>query len=104
MPLYSDTHDGRCDARVTGELSIYTVSAVKDDMAALLEARAPVELSLDDVTEFDSAGVQLLLWLQRELVARGWSLHIPSASAPVRDALLLLGLAEATGYATSSAF
>lgn len=103
MPLYSDIHDGRCDARIAGELSIYTVSAVKDEMAALLEAQAPVELALDGVTEFDSAGVQLLLWLKRELSARGRSLHIPSVSAPVSDALLLLGLAGFIGYDPSSA-
>jgi anti-sigma B factor antagonist len=51
-------------------------------------------LDLAGVSDFDSAGVQLLLSTRRTLAERGDALHIVGASAAVRDALELFGLAD----------
>ena len=54
----------------------------------------PLQLDLASVSDFDSSGVQLLLSARRSLAERGHALQIVAASAPVRDALTLFGLAD----------
>jgi anti-anti-sigma factor len=77
---------------VEGEMTIYRAADLKP---ALLEAvrthDAPV-LDLANVTEFDSAGVQLLLMARREATRLGKRLELRDASPAVRDAFALLGL------------
>jgi anti-anti-sigma factor len=51
-----------------------------------------VQVDLATVTDFDSAGVQLLLAVRASLRERGDSLHVARVSAPVQDALTLFGL------------
>jgi anti-sigma B factor antagonist len=76
------------------ELTIAFAAACRDTLAEAL-ATQPGDLALDlaDVTDFDSSGVQLLLATQRSLAERGDALCITAASAAVRDALTLFGLA-----------
>ena len=75
---------------VTGDLTVYSAGDVK---AALL-ARAgslpdPLELDLANVGEFDTAGLQLLLMLSREM---GGRLRVSGCSEVVRNALALCRL------------
>jgi anti-anti-sigma factor len=49
-------------------------------------------LDLANVTEFDSAGVQLLLMARREAARLGKRLALQAASPAVRDTFALLGL------------
>lgn len=77
------------------ELCIAQASAARDTLLAALAA-APQSLALDlsEVTDFDSAGVQLLLATRRSMEERGAALHITAASLPVRRALDLFALSE----------
>lgn len=50
---------------VEGELTIYTAAELKEKITKLLTAEA-VEIDLGQVSEIDSAGLQLLLLAQRE--------------------------------------
>jgi anti-sigma B factor antagonist len=52
---------------------------------------APV-LDLSEVTEFDCAGMQLLLVARREADQLGKQLTLQGASPAVRDAFALLGM------------
>lgn len=71
-----------------GELTIYTVTQTKQ---ALLEDHenftSPVALDLHSVNEIDTAGLQLLLFLQKHLAGLDKKLHVSKSNEQV-DALL----------------
>jgi anti-anti-sigma factor len=74
-----------------GELSIYRAAELKPLMLAALDDRV-AGFDLSEVTEIDTAGVQLLLLARREAAARGLALRLASASPAVRSAFALLEL------------
>lgn len=77
---------------VEGEMTIYRTAELNP---ALLEAVRTLDapaLDLSAVTEFDSAGVQLLLVARREAERLGKRLALQGASPAVRAAFALLGL------------
>jgi anti-anti-sigma factor len=75
------------------ELTIAHAAGWHAELAAALAA-SPGTLALDlgGVTDFDSAGVQLLLATRRSLDDRGDALHIVAASTAVSEALAIFGL------------
>ena len=78
--------------RVTGEMTVYTAGQIKQPLVdALADAPANVQVDLSGVSEFDTAGVQLLLLVHREALVRGRSLHFGAASNIVREVLTLWG-------------
>ncbi len=82
--------------RIEGEMTIYRAAELKDVLAgavaqAVSEARA-LALDLSDVTEFDSAGVQLLLLARREVQRHGQVLRLEACSPAVREVFELTGL------------
>jgi len=81
--------DGRI--RVFGELTIQHA----EDLKPLLLAALPTDgsmakLDLAQVSEIDTAGVQILIAAHREASNRGASLQIVAVSQVVQDALALL--------------
>jgi anti-sigma B factor antagonist len=79
--------------RVDGEMTIFCAEALKPLMLA---EPAPAALDLSEVTEIDTAGVQLLLAAQR----RGTQLL--QASAAVNEVLALLHLPLPSAAAVQS--
>ncbi len=74
------------------ELTIAHAATARE---ALMDAWPPhgdLALDLSGVTDFDSAGVQLLLAARRGLTERGDALQLVSPSAVVADALAVFGL------------
>jgi anti-sigma B factor antagonist len=61
-------------------------------LETIADGRATLALDLSAVTDFDSAGVQLLLAARRTMTERGGQLHLGAVPAPVRDALRLFSL------------
>lgn len=88
---------GDAALRIGTEMTIAAAAALREtlvDAVAALPADAPaLRLDLSAVHDFDSSGVQLLLSARRSLAARGAALQVAHATAPVRDALHLFGLA-----------
>lgn len=72
-----------------GELTIYTVSHAKQ---TLLEDHedfiSPVAIELHNLSEIDTAGLQLLLFVQKQLSRLGKKLHVTKSNEHV-DALLI---------------
>jgi len=79
---------------IDGDFTIVRAAELREALLARL-ATAPSELALDlgAVSDFDSAGVQLLLATRRSLAEAGAQLHIVATSSAVRQALALFGLA-----------
>jgi anti-sigma B factor antagonist len=78
--------------RVTGEMTVYTASQTKQPLLdAIADGPATVQLDLSGVSEFDTAGVQLLLLAQREALVSGRILQLAAESSSVREVLTLCG-------------
>jgi anti-sigma B factor antagonist len=75
-----------------GELTIYRAAELKPLLLAALPGTGPILLDLAEVTEVDTAGVQLLLLLRREALAAGRTLHLLQPSMAATEAFELLDL------------
>ncbi|PHV10611.1 STAS domain-containing protein [Chitinimonas sp. BJB300] len=78
------------EASLSEEFTIFTAQLLKEDLFGLLNFPV-VHLYLTKVTEFDTAGLQLLMMLQREAVLRERKLQLIAPSDPIRDVIVLLG-------------
>jgi anti-sigma B factor antagonist len=75
------------------ELTIVFAAAMQQTLSDAVQAgEGPLVLDLGEVSDFDSAGVQLLLATRRSLADRGRTLHVAAASSAVTDALVVFGL------------
>ncbi len=61
MQLQSELLDNKVVVTMPDEITIYTVSELKDALSPLLHQGNELELNLAAVSEIDSAGLQLLL-------------------------------------------
>lgn len=78
--------------RVTGEMTVYTAGEIKQPLVdAIAEGPANVQLDLSGVSEFDTAGVQLLLLVHRETLLSGRNFRLAAESAIVHEVLTLCG-------------
>lgn len=75
---------------IEGELTIYRAAELKPVLLEAAAGEAPA-VDLSQVTEFDSAGLQLLLVAARQ--AQG-QLRLLAPSAPVREVLAMLDMAD----------
>ncbi len=81
---------------IEGELTIYTAADSKPKLLAALQAPA-TEFDLSQVTEIDSAGLQLLLLAKREARITGIDLSFTGHSSAVIDCFDLCDLGAAFG-------
>jgi len=77
-----------CD-HVRGEMTIYNAAALKNGLFPA-NAAGPRCIDLAEVSDFDTAGLQLLLMAERECVARGEAFSVRNPSPAVRQALDLV--------------
>jgi len=91
------------ELRVNGEMTIYRASEVAQTLFAAVRAHdGDVSLDLSDVTEFDTAGLQLVLMARRMTEARGRRLDVVQPSECVVDVLKLCNVPHGTGPSTVS--
>ncbi len=77
---------------IDDEMTIYSAAALKDDLLGHLEAGKELEISLENVSEMDSAGLQLMLVLRSEATRTEKELHFVNHSPAVIDVLETLNL------------
>src|SRR5262245_57817726 len=76
--------------RVQGEMTIYRASEVAQTLFAAVRAHdADVSLDLSEVSEFDTAGLQLVLMARRLAEANGRRLEVVQPSECVAEVLNL---------------
>lgn len=83
---------------VAGELTVRTVAEQKESLLAALETGQPVEVSLADVVEIDTAGVQLLLAVRREATGRQEPVRFVHPSEAVQRVLTFCHLDTQFGH------
>jgi ABC-type transporter Mla MlaB component len=85
-----------------GDLTIYQAGQLYETALALLEHEADVMVSCREVVQLDTAILQILLVLQRELQSRSRSLRFSDVSREVRGLLELAGVNDTlTGQAAT---
>jgi anti-sigma B factor antagonist len=82
---------------IEGELTIYTAAQHKDALVAFLNSGDDLELNLSQVSEMDTAGLQILIMAKKEAAVAGKSLRYSMHSAPVLEILELSRMASVFG-------
>ncbi len=76
------------------DLTIYSVAELKDSFMEYAEKTQELKVTLEQVTEFDSAGFQLMMFIINFANATEKTCVIKRLSKPVIDVLMLLGMNE----------
>lgn len=87
------TADAAGTLYIVGEMTIYRAAELKDVLLQALQAPRPLEVDLAEVTDIDSAGVQLLMMAKQAARAQGTDLRLVRHSPAVLDVFELLDLA-----------
>lgn len=83
---------------ISGELTIYTAAQEKQRLLELLMSQAAeLELNLAEVSEIDTAGLQVLIMLKQEAKRQNKKLHYVMHSKAVLDVLELSNLSAYFG-------
>lgn len=85
------------DILMEGELTIYTAAELRNHFMGILAKACQgmdVRIDMEAVTEIDSAGVQLLVLLKRELLSLGLLVKVVRWSRAVGETFEFVGLTE----------
>jgi anti-sigma B factor antagonist len=77
---------------IEGELTVFTAHDMKTRLLDAMPPQGDLALDLREVSEFDGAGLQLLLSARHEAEQRGGTVRLTSLSDPVAAVLQLAGL------------
>ncbi|MBK5351348.1 STAS domain-containing protein [Pseudomonas sp. TH41] len=77
---------------LVGELNIYSAATVRTELLQALESRQQLEVDLEGVEDFDTAGVQVLLVLKAEAARQNKPINFVRHSVAVWEVLELLNL------------
>jgi anti-anti-sigma factor len=97
LSYHGSHHDGQSALKLKGALTIYTAAEARREIPTRLAKHKSQVLDLSGIDELDTAGVQLLLWLKRDLANRGTTLALANHSPAVVDVLDLLRLTAVFG-------
>lgn len=78
--------------RVQGDMTIHRAAELKAALCAALDRSAGLRLDLSGISDFDTAGLQILLLLNNQAQASGKTLRLDSLAAPVGEIFELLNL------------
>ncbi len=81
-----------CHLRLEGELTIYTAMDMKQRLLEPLSTCRQVDVDLSQVSELDSAGLQLMILAKREATRLGKDIRFVAHSPSVVDVLELCGM------------
>lgn len=84
---------GQCRLSIAEEMTIYSAAAMKDELLGHLSKNQSLEISLNAVSELDSAGLQIMMMLRQEAQHAGKQLAFIEHSQAVIDVVELLNLA-----------
>ncbi len=86
-----------CQLRLEGEMTIFTAADIRERLFTPLPYCQQVEVDLSQVSELDSAGLQLMVLAKREAKTQGKEVRFIGHSSAVLDVLELCGLTSYFG-------
>jgi len=82
---------------IQGELTIYTAALEKQRLQNFLDTDDELELNLSQVSEMDTAGLQILALMKKEAARRGKTLHYVMHSKAVLEILEMSNMTASFG-------
>jgi anti-sigma B factor antagonist len=82
---------------IQGELTIYTAAVEKQRLQNFLDTDDELELNLSQVSEMDTAGLQILALMKKEAARRGKTLHYVMHSKAVLEILEMSNMTASFG-------
>ncbi|ANJ66335.1 hypothetical protein A9404_02125 [Halothiobacillus diazotrophicus] len=95
MNIRHDQHEDLGNVWLEGELTIYHVDVVKQSLLDFLDSSSTLNVYLDQVSEIDTAGMQVLIAVKQEAARLDKRLILMEHSACVLEMIELFGL---TGF------
>ncbi len=77
-----------------GDVTIYTAEGIKQDLFAEISKNKNINVELSDVSEFDTAGFQALIFGKKYASENGIELRLCGASEAVREVFQLYGMSD----------
>ena len=97
MEIDMHNSNGRCAMALGGELTIYAAAELKERLVGAVDDSGEMEIDLSNVSDIDSAGLQVLVLAKRHALAAGKTLQMVGHSRPVMELLELYDLAALFG-------
>lgn len=95
MNIHTESDGQSCLIRIDGEMTISNANSIKDSLMKVLTQESPlIELDLSEVNAIDTAGVQILLLLNREAQGANRTMRLKAMSNPVSSVLKLYNIQE----------
>jgi anti-sigma B factor antagonist len=82
---------------IAGEMTIYRAGELKQELLAALAREQQLDVDLSQVSELDTAGVQVLLVTKQAAIAQHKQLRLVGHSAAVLDVFSVLNLSSTFG-------
>jgi len=92
MRMNLNIQSGHVKVRLADSMDISTIAVDRDHLSQVMQGGDSYEINLAGVTEFDTAGIQLLLAFRQEARNLGRPCEFLQPSAPVLEAATLYGL------------
>lgn len=83
--------------RIENEMTIYTAAETKAKLMEAVKKDFEIELDLSQVSELDTAGLQLLILAKREFMAGGGNLYLVNHSQAVYEVLDMCNMIQFFG-------
>jgi len=97
MAIKSKIKDGITHLTIEDEMTIYTALEQKNYLSQYLKPDQDIQINLTGVSEIDSAGLQILLFLKQEAINTDFKLSLTEHSQAVVDVFELLNLSAHFG-------
>lgn len=90
-------HKSLIQLSIQDEMTIYTALEQKNTLSEHLKTNTDIQIDLSGVSEIDSAGLQILLFLKREAIDRNIKLSLTQHSQAVIEVFEMLNLSKHFG-------
>jgi anti-anti-sigma factor len=97
MAITAKINEGVTHLAIEDEMTIYTALEQKNDLSQYLELDSDLQINLSNVTEIDSAGLQILLFIKQEAARLNFQFSLIQHSQAVVEVFELLNLGSHFG-------
>jgi anti-anti-sigma factor len=97
MPIRARKKNGMSLLSIDGDMTIYTAAALKEELMKHIARPCEHEIDLSEVSDMDSAGLQLLILAKREAVSRNMPLRLTGHSRAVMEVMDICSMAAYFG-------
>lgn len=94
MEISTQQQNGKCRISIIGELNIYEAVEAKNRLMYMLPGCNALDMDLSQVSELDTAGIQVLILARQEAGKSGKAFALVTPSQPVQDLIETYNLAE----------